>query len=114
KLFYDHKETDPSIAKVYFDPYKEVYNWSEEWVYYKFIINNYEDFSASIQNHSFLQPSLSPPLTITHPLRNALENTAKGEGSSEELQEVRNKWGTCITRIELKNPTFNVITAGLK
>lgn len=114
KLFYDHKETDPSIAKIYFDNYKEVYNWSEEWFYYKFIINNYEDFSASIQNHSFLQPSLSPPLTITHPLRGAEVNKAKGEGSSEELQEIRIKWGTCITRVELKNPTFNVITAGLK
>lgn len=114
KLFYDHEDTEKSIAKIYLDAYKEVYNWSEEWFYYKFIVNNYEDFSSSIQNQSFLQDSLPPPLTITHPTRSAELKKAKGEGSTEELKEVSKKWGTCMTRIELKNPTFNLITAGLK
>ncbi|MDQ3016275.1 MAG: caspase family protein [Bacteroidota bacterium] len=106
KKFYDH---DEGKVTVNFDKYKEIYNWKEEWFYYKFIYNNFEDFSASIQNNEFLQPALSPPLTLT--FEEVDLRIAKGEGS--KLKEVKKKWGTCRTRIELANSSYNVPSGDL-
>ncbi len=106
KKFYDHED---GIVSVNFDTYKEIYNWKEEWFHYKFIFNNFENFSGSIQNGDFLQPALEPPLTLS--FEEADLRIAKGEGS--KLKEVKKKWGTCRTRVELVNGSFNIPTGDL-
>ena len=103
KLFFDHIK---SFAYAGLDNYKEVYNWKSEWFHYKFIINNYDDFTTSLSD--FEQPALDHPIT-------------KGEmrftGALEELKEfgqVRKKWGTLKSTIHLKNPTYNIISGDLE
>lgn len=111
KTFYDH--TQKQLVMTTLDAYKEVYNWKEEWFYYKVIFNNYEDFSTTLNDTAFLQPALPPPLTIdksTHTLRLM---AARGEGGSD-YEEVRKKWGTCSARIELANADYNMISGDLK
>ncbi len=108
KTFYDHK-ADKVFTSL--DHYKEVYNWKEEWFYYKFIYNNYEDFSASLNDQDFLQPAAEAPLTVQS-LRRTLAETARGEGG--EMEEVVKRWGTCVTRLELANTTYNAISGDLK
>lgn len=92
--------------------YKEIYNWKEEWFYYKFIFNNYEDFSAALNDQDYLQPALNPPLTIEKGTGDLRSFTPKGEGG--EVEEVKKKWGTCKARIELSNEEYNVISGDLK
>ncbi len=106
--FYDHKEN--ALAYTALDDYKEVYNWKEEWLYYKFIFNNFEDFTQSIANREFLQAPLEPPY-----MELGLRTTGrqKGEGALEDLKEVKKKWGTCITRIELANSSYDQPTGQL-
>ena len=110
KTFYDHQ----AAAKVYasLDDYKEVYNWKEEWFYYKFIFNNFEDFSASLNDKDYLQPALDPPLIIEPETKGVRSAKEKGEGG--EMEEVVKKWGTCRTRLELANSTYNVVSSELK
>jgi len=95
-------------ATVSLDKYKEIYNWKEEWFYYKFIFTNSKELSTSIQTDDFLQPALLPPL-IYDP--NNANDTNRGEGS--KLKEEKKKWGTCRTRIELANPTYNIPSGDL-
>lgn len=110
KTFYDH-EADNLVYAV-MEQYKEVYNWKEEWFYYKIIYNNYEDFTAALTDKDYLQPPLDPPLTI-QPDRMALRgDLARGERG--RVKEVKKKWGTCKVRIELANGTYNMITGDLE
>ncbi|MEO6131590.1 MAG: caspase family protein [Saprospiraceae bacterium] len=106
KTLYDHNQKKE--VSITLDSYKEVYNWKEEWFYYKFIFNNFEDFSPALNTTDFLQPALDPPLTLpdTKGLR-----SARGEGG--EVEEVQKKWGTCRTRIELANSSYNIFSGHL-
>lgn len=106
KTLYDHTQKKQVFATL--DKYKEVYNWKEEWFYYKFIFNNFEDFTPSLNSKDFLQPPVDPPRTL--PVLKDLRIT-KGEGG--EVEEVKKKWGTCRTRIELANSTYNMVTGDL-
>ena len=108
KDFYDHMQD--AIAYTSLDDYKEVYNWKEEWLYYKFIFNNFEDFTQSIANKEFLQAPLEPPF-LELGLRTI--GRQKGEGALEDLNEVKKKWGTCIARIELSNSACDQPTGQL-
>ncbi|MGI9542499.1 MAG: caspase family protein [Cyclobacteriaceae bacterium] len=110
KTLYDHRNTKKVYASI--DNYKEVYNWKEEWFYYKFIFNNFEDFSAALNDDDYLQPPLDPPLTL--PVDGLRGSRPKGEGGEEEMEEVVKKWGTCRTRLELANSTYNVVSADLQ
>lgn len=107
KQFYDHTD---GYASIFIDEYKEVYNWKEEWFYYKFIYNNFEDFTGSLNSDDFLQPALPPPLTVT--TDESDRGGSRGEGS--RLKEVKKKWGTCRTKIELANTSYNIITGALE
>jgi lysophospholipase L1-like esterase len=109
KVFYDHKNSKAGIS---FDTYKEIYNWKEEWFYYKFVFNNYEDFTPSLQDNSILQEGLRSPLFIDNVTKTF--PITRGEGAFEELEERKRKWGTCMTRIEMRNPTYNIISGNLK
>ncbi len=110
KVFYDHK--DVAMARVFFDAYKEIYNWKEEWFYYKFIYNNFEDFTSALQDGNYLDPGLDEPLTIDTSTKGLAHTIMRGEGG--DVEEVREKWGTCITRIELANGAYNVISGDLE
>ena len=77
----------------------------------KFIINNYEDFTNSLKGTSFMQPSLEPPLVIQ---TIKAKGDMRGEGSPDDIVEKKNKWGCMISRIELENPEFNMITGELE
>ncbi len=106
KTLYDH---DGNTVAVNFDQYKEIYNWKEEWFFYKIIYNNFEDFTPSLKSNDFLQLALNPPITISK-TKGAIRSE-RGEGS--KVKEVKKKWGTCRTRIELANSTYNKITGDL-
>ncbi|MEP6646834.1 MAG: SGNH/GDSL hydrolase family protein, partial [Saprospiraceae bacterium] len=106
KTLYDHNQNKEVFATI--DKYKEVYNWKEEWFYYKFIFNNFEDFTPSLNNTDFLQPALDHPLIL--PEIKGLRS-ARGEGG--QVEEVIKKWGSCITRIELANSTYNIFSGDL-
>ncbi len=104
KLFYDHKE---SKSEIYFDNYKEIYNWKNEWLHFKFIINNYEDFTPALRE--YLQPGLDQPLT----LKGEKGDNSKGERGIRERAYIKNTWGTLTSTIRLKNPEFNLISGDL-
>ncbi len=108
--FYSNAEND--MASVFLDNYKEVYNWKEEWLYYKVIYNNYESFSAAMNDTEYLQPALNAPLTID--LTKDFLRTAVMKGAGTKVREVRKKWGTCRTRVELANAEYNIISGDLK
>ena len=110
KTLYDH--TDQQLVFSSIDHYKEVYNWKEEWFYYKFIFNNYEDFSPLLNDKDYLQPPLTNPLTIEPETKSLKRAQPRGEGG--EMEEVIKKWGTCRTRIELANETYNMVSSDLK
>jgi hypothetical protein len=103
KQFYDHTD---GISKISLDRYKEIYNWKEEWFHYKFIYNNFEDFSTTLQD-DFLQDPLPNPLLLE-----TRRSKTRGEGGSSK--KVREKWGTCLVRMELSNPNYNKLTEALQ
>ena len=110
KILYDHKSSP--LVGTFLDTYKQVYNWKEEWFYYKFIYNNHDDFTISLQDPDFLQPALDIPIIYKATTR-SLDLAAKGE-SSGEPDKARKKWGTCLTLIQLPNFHLNVIEGNLK
>ena len=109
KIFYDHyKET---AAAVRLESYQEVYNWPYEWVNYKFIVNNYEDFSASLPD--FVQPSLDKPLMISRRTKRLTRSTSKDVFNLANFRKFRKQWGTVSTSVQLINPEQNLITGNL-
>lgn len=102
KLFYDHLGDQ---GEIYFDRYKEIYNWKYEWLHLKFIVNNYEDFTPSLRE--YLQPGLDQPLTLS------AEKGERAKGARAR-STVRNKWGTLKSTIRLKNPEYNIISGELQ
>ena len=109
--FYYHKS---GITAAFLDPYKEVYNWKTERHYYKFIFNNYEDFTGSMASQTdFLSPALPPPMTI-EPETRTLKGKKKGGGALDDLKPVRKKWGTALMTVELPNPNHNKVAGDLK
>ncbi|MDX1407892.1 MAG: SGNH/GDSL hydrolase family protein, partial [Saprospiraceae bacterium] len=104
KVFHDHEDSE---TWVFLEPYQEVYNWKEEWIYYKFIYNNHEDFTALLNDNAYLQPGLRPPLTIADVPRGVRH-------AGDPPEDVREKWGTWDIRIELANDTFNRFSGELE
>lgn len=107
-----YNEEDSPVVRASLDMYKEVYNWKEEWFYYKFIYSNDEDFTTSMQGPEFRQPVLEPPLFFKKATK-SLTRAAKGEGSGEPPPDQK-KWGTCLTQIKLPNLYHNIIHGNLK
>ncbi len=96
-LFYEHR--DAPYAGWFLDTYKEIYNWEQDWLYYKFIVNTHEDLTTSIPDMG--QPSLPPP--ITH-----IGNTM-GSGHISGVLPKKIKWEVYTSRLHLTNPSFNII-----
>ncbi len=112
KLFYDHRQKP--FAGVFLDSYKEIYNWKQDWVHYKFIVNNYEDFTPSLEEAK--QPGLDHPLMVDIDLggvRAKRGAITRGELAGDELDEVVQKWGTYQTTVLFNNPTYNVVSGEL-
>lgn len=105
KMFYDH-QNKPVTA--YIERYKELYNWKAEWFHYKFIINNFEDFSITIKD--YLQPGLPHPITEFDTRGGA---KPKGEKDTGETPKPK-KWCTLKTTVYLSNPSFNRMPDVLK
>ncbi|MDX1477932.1 MAG: caspase family protein [Saprospiraceae bacterium] len=104
KVFHDHEDSE---TWVFLEPYQEVYNWKEEWIYYKFIYNNHEDFTATLTSPEYLQEGLDPPLTHVDEARGVRR-------PGDRHEEVKRKWGTWDIRIELANDTFNRLSGELE
>jgi len=101
KYFYDF-EPYHRMAQCSLDTYKEVYNWPYEWFYYKFIVTEAGDFSASIP--SFLQQGFYPPRLIGNPM---------GAVDRKQHLNQENYWAVYTSTIHLKNPTYNEISGHL-
>ncbi len=91
-----------SAAGWVLDNYKEVYNWEYDWTNIKFIVNNFEDLSASIGE--MLQNPLHNPLLL---------DNLKGMGPISELKPWKKVWDVYTTVLKLKNPTFNIVSGTL-
>ena len=100
KFFYDHKSSLYSGIKS--ECYKDLYNWRLDWLHYKFIINNYDDFTTSIND--FLQPGLDHPIVSSDPNRH---QKLRAGFALSDLEEVTRKWMTLKTTIQLPNPFPN-------
>ena len=107
-----YKDEPNPVVRAFFDTYKQVYNWKEEWFYYKFIYSNYEDFTTSLSGPDFRQPALEPPLIKTKPTKSKAR-MARGEDGGEPEPEIK-RWGTCLTRVELPNLQLNKIVGNLE
>jgi len=103
KFFNEHKN---SVSKIIFDQYKEIYNWKSEWFHYKFIFNNYEDFTTSLAD--FRQEALKNPILPVF-LKRRFRGAKSEGGSYEEKEDVVERWGTSISTIHLKNPGYNIV-----
>ncbi len=85
------------------DPYQEIYNWEEERVYLKFLVNNYGEITQEIA--SITQSGFSPPMTH--------KGESRGGGSSEEIESpVKNALYT--TELILTNNMFNKVSGELE
>ncbi|MFT6359773.1 MAG: hypothetical protein ACJAYJ_004007 [Saprospiraceae bacterium] len=101
KLFYDHM--DDTFGAVVVDKYKEFYNWKAEFFHFKFIVNNFENFSDILPE--FVQPALPNPITN---VRKGDEKMVSKGGIVPRDNKPR-KWGTLKTTIWLNNPHYNEI-----
>lgn len=99
--FYQHLP-NPSAGWV-FDTYKEVYNWEFDWLNLKFIVNNYEDLTPHIPE--MLQNGLPNPKLLS---------SMMGMVPASELKIKKNTWAVYTTTLQLKNPTFNIISGDLE
>ena len=105
KMFYDHLDKPVSA---YIEQYKELYNWQAEWFRYKFIINNFDDFS--IQLKAYLQPALPHPVSEPGTRGGAKQKGDKTSGKTPPAK----KWGTLQTTVYLSNPSYNSIPTGFR
>ncbi len=96
-MFYEH--TSSPYAGWSLDTYKEIYNWKQDWLHYKFIINNQEDITSSIPDMN--QMGLQPP--TTH-LGNLM-----GHGAISDFLPEKTKWGVYTSTLGLINPKYNII-----
>lgn len=108
KLFYDHRKQHYASASI--DMYKEVYNWKDEWFHYKFIVNNFSDFTTALGD--YLQANLEHPFVLSK-ITKEIES-AKSEDAFDFWEEVEDAWGTLKTTIRLANPEYNIVSADLK
>ena len=106
-LFFEHKNQPYGVTT--FNVYKEIYNWKYEWLNYKFIVNDYQDFTDALKDYR--QPSPGAPQTIS-PISKEIEITRSGL-SLDDLEEVKKRWGTVKTTLRLKNPEYNIISGEL-
>ncbi|MEL4454900.1 caspase family protein [Lutimonas vermicola] len=85
------------------DPYQEIYNWEEERVYLKFLVNNYGEITqeiASLSQDGFLAP-------LTH------RGESRGGGSIEEIENpVKN--AIYSAELILLNDSVNKISGELE
>ena len=85
------------------DPYQEIYNWEEERVYLKFLVNNYGEITQEIASLS--QDGFSAPLTH--------KGESRGGGSIEEIENpVKN--GLYTTELILLNDSVNKVSGELE
>ncbi len=96
-MFYEHR--DAPSAGWFLDRYKEIYNWKQDWLYYKFIVNSHEDLSTSIPDMN--QPALPPPMTHMGNLM--------GSGHISNIRPGKAKWDVYTTNLNLINPTHNIL-----
>ena len=87
---------------VFIDHYMEIFNWEEECVNIKFIVNNHSDLNNELA--SILQSGFEKPYSMKGRKRGGLP-------SNEFQNQERN--AIFSSKIILKNPTFNQITGQL-
>ena len=109
KYFYDDAESpEGSEGYINLDYYQEVYNWSRESLQFKFIVNNFENFTNQLAE--YLQPSLAKPIILD-------AFTFRGGGSPKSIvlrNQVRKKWTTIKTTLHLSNPEYDKVSGGLE
>ncbi|WP_025740485.1 caspase family protein [Aquimarina pacifica] len=96
-VFYEHRNT-PFVGWS-LDTYKEIYNWKNDWLHYKFIVTTKEDITTSIPDMN--QGSLQGP--ITH-LGNQM-----GHGAITDFLPSKAQWGIYSSTLLLTNPAYNTI-----
>ncbi len=96
-LFYEHRNM-PFVGWS-FDAYKEIYNWKNDWLHYKFIVTRQEDITTTLPDMN--QEALPTP--ITH------FGNQMGHGSISDFLPSQSQWGVYTTTLTLANPTYNIV-----
>lgn len=107
KTMYDHKD---GVLSVLLNDYQEVYNWERSWLKLKFIVNNFENFTTSLPD--YLQPAQDRPLVLSRKDPKLMRSAEKEMGRNI-FSSFTKRWGTLSTTVELRNPTYNVVSGDL-
>lgn len=92
--------------RLWLDDFQEVYNWSGEVAFLKFIVSTKTDLTISIAD--LIQDGFKPPITLPVP-----DDVNRGGGDASAIQKGE-KWGVYTSELQLPNPTVNQISGSLK